>query len=175
MRKPLRYRYLREYDGGSRTVYEKTTFYDVKGPPTSVPAGNLRPRWHRGCCLNARAVLPGLGSLGPAAFRDGPGSADVRAAERFEPRDHRPDEVVWCRGSRREAGHEGTRWWQPSRRGHLRFRAHRTVTNLVRRHQTVGFGDVEGRPRGGTDARKVRGVAAVVPADHDHQIDRALL
>ena len=38
--------------------------------------------------------------------------------------------------------------------------------------QAVGVGDVIGRPRRGADPRQVRGVAAVVAADDDHQVDR---
>ena len=46
------------------------------------------------------------------------------------------------------------------------------VADLVGRHQAVRIGDVECRPGRGADARQVAGIAAVVAADHDHQVDR---
>ena len=43
------------------------------------------------------------------------------------------------------------------------------------RHEAVRFGDVIGRHALGADAGEVAGVAAVVAADHDHQIERLLV
>ena len=45
---------------------------------------------------------------------------------------------------------------------HLGLGAHGPVPNLDRRHQAVGIGDVERRPRRGADPGQIAGVAAVV-------------
>ena len=57
MRKPLKYRYLREYDSRSSGVYGKTTFYD-RQHLQGAPLLRTRAAW------NGTAVAP-LGSVAP--------------------------------------------------------------------------------------------------------------